>query len=60
MYKQLRVSHHLFSLFSYNGYEKNIIFESFTGIRIKEFDDIYNKEIAKIFEKHSIQRLSHR
>ncbi len=34
------------------GLSKNIIFKSFTGLRIKEFDGIHNKELAKRCEKH--------
>ena len=37
-----------------------MLFKSFTGLTIKEFDDIYNKEIAKRYVKHEIKRLSKR
>ena len=40
--------------------KKPILFKSFTGITVQEFDDIYNKEIAKKYSKHEIQRLSKR
>jgi hypothetical protein len=38
--------------------KKPLLFKSFTGIAIKEFDDIYDKEITKRYEKHEIKRLS--
>jgi hypothetical protein len=37
---------------------KPILFKSFTGLTVQEFDDIYNKEIAKRYVKHEIKRLS--
>ncbi len=40
--------------------KKPLLFKSFTGLTIKEFDDIYNKEIAKRYHKHEIKRLSKR
>ena len=33
---------------------------SFTGLLVQEFDNIYNKEISKRYEKHEIKRLSKR
>jgi DDE superfamily endonuclease/Helix-turn-helix of DDE superfamily endonuclease len=36
---------------------KPILFKSFTGLTVQEFDDIYNKEITKRYTKHEIQRL---
>ena len=39
--------------------KKPLLFKSFTGLTIKEFDDIYD-EIAKRYVKHEIQRLSKR
>ncbi len=50
------------SLLSYERLSKKpILFKSFTaGLTIKEFDYIYNKEIAKKYEKHEIKRLSNR
>ena len=33
---------------------------SFTGLTLQEFDDIYNIDIAKRYEKHEIKRLSKR
>jgi hypothetical protein len=37
-----------------------MLFKSFTGLTVKEFDDIFKKEIAKRYGKHEIQRLSKR
>ncbi len=37
-----------------------LLFKSFTGLTVQEFDDIYNKEIAKRYTKHEIQCLSKR
>ncbi|MER5175795.1 MAG: transposase family protein [Candidatus Nitrosocosmicus sp.] len=39
--------------------KKPLLFKSFTGLTVKEFDDIYN-EIAKRYDKHEIKRLSKR
>ncbi|MER5176627.1 MAG: hypothetical protein ABJB76_02205 [Candidatus Nitrosocosmicus sp.] len=47
-----------FHCFSIIGYPKTLFFKSFTGLTLKEFDDFYNKEIAKRYSKHEIQRLS--
>ena len=39
--------------------QKPLLFKSFTvGLTLKEFDNIYDKEIAKRYEKHEIKRLS--
>jgi hypothetical protein len=38
---------------------KPILFKSFTGLTVQEFDEIY-EEIAKRYDKHEIQRLSKR
>ena len=35
-----------------------MVFKSFTGITVQEFVNIYNKEIAKKYEKHEIKRIS--
>jgi hypothetical protein len=35
-----------------------MLFKSFTGLTIKEFDDIYDKKIIKRYDKREIQRLS--
>ena len=40
--------------------KKPLLFKSFTGLTVQEFDDIYNKEIAKRYVKHEIQRLSNK
>src|SRR6185437_11935214 len=37
---------------------KPLLFKSFTGLTVQEFDDIYNKEIVKKYYKHEIKRLS--
>jgi hypothetical protein len=39
---------------------KPLLFKSFTGLAVKEFDDIYNKEIIKRYDKHEIKQLSER
>jgi hypothetical protein len=41
-------------------FRKPILFKSFTGLTVKEFDDIYNKEITKRYGKAEVQRLSKR
>ncbi len=40
--------------------KKPLLFKSFTGLTVKEFDDIYDKEMAKRYCKHEIKRLSNR
>ena len=35
-----------------------MLFKSFTGLTMQEFDEIYDKEIAKIYGKYKLQRLS--
>jgi hypothetical protein len=35
-----------------------LLFKSFTSLTIKEFDDIYDKQIVKRYEKHELKRLS--
>ena len=37
---------------------KPLLFKSFTGLTVKEFDNIYKKEVAKRYGRHEIQRLS--
>src|SRR3954447_26346698 len=37
-----------------------MLFKSFTGLTIQEFDDIYEREIVKRYDKHEIKRLSKR
>jgi hypothetical protein len=39
---------------------KPILFKSFTDLTVKEFDEIYKKEIATRYHKHEIKRLSNR
>src|SRR6476620_4701363 len=39
---------------------KPILFDSFTGLSVQEFDDIYNKEITKRYHDYEIKRLSKR
>ena len=40
--------------------KKPLLFKSFTGLTVQEFDDIFDKEITKRYAKHEIQRLSKR
>ncbi len=40
--------------------KKPLLFTSFTGLTVQEFNDIYDKEITKRYAKHEIQRLSKR
>ena len=48
-------------LLSYDRLSKKpLLFKSFTGLTVQEFDDIYDKEITKKYDKHEIQRLSKR
>ncbi|HXT84450.1 MAG TPA: transposase family protein [Verrucomicrobiae bacterium] len=48
-------------MFSYERLSrKPLLFKSFTGLTIQQFDDIYDKEIAKKYDKQEIQRLSKR
>lgn len=47
-------------MLSYNKLSKKpLLFKSFTGITVQEFDEIYDK-ITKRYTKHEIQRLSKR
>ena len=39
---------------------KPLLFKSFTGLSVEEFDGIYDKEITKRYDKYEIQRLSKR
>jgi hypothetical protein len=34
-----------------------LLSKSFTGLSVEEFDNIYNKEIVKRYEKHELRRL---
>jgi hypothetical protein len=46
-------------LLSYDRLSKKpILFKSFTGLSVQEFDDIYNKEITKRYHDYEIKRLS--
>jgi hypothetical protein len=38
--------------------KKPLLFKSFTGLTVQEFEDIYNKKISKRYEEYEIQRLS--
>jgi hypothetical protein len=40
--------------------KKLLLFKSFTGLTVQEFDDIYDKEITKRYCKHELKRLSKR
>ena len=40
--------------------KKPLLFKSFTGLTVQEFDDIFDKKITKRYDKHEIQRLSKR
>jgi hypothetical protein len=37
-----------------------MLFKSFTGLTVQEFDDIYDKKIIKRYDKHKLKRLSKR
>jgi len=37
---------------------KPLLFKSFTGLTVQEFNDIYNKKIVKRYDKYEIQHLS--
>jgi len=40
-------------LISYDRlFKKPLLFRSFAGLTVQEFDDIYNKEIVKRYGKH--------
>jgi hypothetical protein len=48
-------------LLSYDRLSKKpLLFKSFTGLTVQEFDDIYNKEIAKRYSNYELKRLSKR
>jgi Helix-turn-helix of DDE superfamily endonuclease len=38
--------------------KKPLLFKSFAGLTVQSFDDIYDKEITKRYNKYEIQRLS--
>jgi Helix-turn-helix of DDE superfamily endonuclease len=37
---------------------KPLLFKSFTGLTVQEFNYLYNKKIAKNYDKYELQRLS--
>jgi DDE superfamily endonuclease/Helix-turn-helix of DDE superfamily endonuclease len=48
-------------LLSYDRLSKKpILFKSFTGLTVKEFDDIYDRQISKRYRRHEVRRLSKR
>jgi hypothetical protein len=48
-------------LLSYDRLSKKpLLFTSFTGLTVQEFDDIYEKNVTKRYAKHEIQRLCKR
>src|SRR6476661_6802332 len=48
-------------MFSYERLSKKpLLFKSFTGLTVQEFDDIYDKEIAKRYHDYELKRLSKR
>jgi hypothetical protein len=40
--------------------KKPLLFKSFTGLTVQDFDDIYDTEITKIYDKYELKRLSKR
>jgi hypothetical protein len=40
--------------------KKPLLFKSFTGLTVQEFDDIYDNEITKRYSKYELKRLSKR
>ncbi len=38
--------------------KKPLLFKSFSGLTVQEFDDIYDREIAKRYGKYALKRLS--
>jgi hypothetical protein len=48
-------------LLSYDGLSKKpLLFKSFTGDTVQEFDNIHNNDILKKYHKHELKRLSNR
>src|SRR6478609_11236411 len=48
-------------MFSYERLSKKpLLFKSFTGLTVQQFDDIFDKEIIKRYGRSEIQRLSKR
>ena len=57
----ISLSIHVLSLLSYDRLSKKpLLFKSFTGLTVREFDEIYDKGIAKRHGRHEIRRLSKR
>jgi DDE superfamily endonuclease/Helix-turn-helix of DDE superfamily endonuclease len=55
--------HHflVLSLLSYERLSKKpLLFKSFTGLSVQEFDEIYDKDIVKRYDKYELKRLSKR
>jgi hypothetical protein len=49
------------SMLSYDRLSKKpLLFKSFTGLLVEEFDNIYDREITKRYERYQMQRLSQR
>ena len=40
--------------------KKPLLFKSFTGLTVQQFDDIFDKQLVKRYSKYEIQRLSKR
>ncbi len=54
----LVVHQSVLSLLSYDKLSKKpMLFKSFTGLTVQEFDDIYDKEITKRYHDYEIKRL---
>ena len=55
-YDSLIVHQFVLHLLSYDRLSKKpSLFKSFTGLSVQEFDDIYDREITKKYNKHKIQ-----
>ncbi|HEY6536512.1 MAG TPA: transposase family protein, partial [Candidatus Nitrosocosmicus sp.] len=40
--------------------QKPLLFKSFTGLTVQQFDDIFDNEITKKYEKYELKRLSNK
>ncbi|HXT84869.1 MAG TPA: hypothetical protein VN704_11165, partial [Verrucomicrobiae bacterium] len=40
--------------------KKPLLFKSFTGLTLQQFDNIYYKEIAKRYDRHKSKQLSNK
>src|SRR3954467_5802104 len=58
IYSCLLVCHSLLSYIRLS--KKPLLFKSFTGLTVQEFDDIYNNQITKRYHNHELKRLSTR